>query len=79
MTIIPHLPYFSLFPRLKIKLKGLHFDTIEVIEAESQAALNTLTEHDFQDAFKEWQGKDACVWKGTTLRVMVPNRLKVNF
>jgi hypothetical protein len=26
-----------------------------VIEAESQAALNSLTEHDFQDAFKKWQ------------------------
>jgi hypothetical protein len=30
-----------------------NFDTIEVIEAESQAVLNTLTEHDFQDAFKK--------------------------
>jgi hypothetical protein len=25
---------------------------MEVIEAESQAVLNTLTVHDFQDAFK---------------------------
>jgi hypothetical protein len=41
-----------LFPRLKIKLKGHHFDTIEVIESESQAVLNTLTERDFQDALK---------------------------
>jgi hypothetical protein len=40
---------------LKIKLTGYHFDTTEVIEAESQVVLNTLTEHDFQDAFKEWQ------------------------
>jgi hypothetical protein len=32
---------------LKIKLKGDHFDTVEMIEAESQA------EHDFQDAFKK--------------------------
>jgi hypothetical protein len=24
------------------------------IEAESQAVLNALTEHDFQDAFKQW-------------------------
>jgi hypothetical protein len=40
---------------LKGKLKGRHFDTIEVIEAELQAVLNTLTEHDFQDAFKKWQ------------------------
>jgi hypothetical protein len=38
-----------------MKLKGRHFDTIEVIEAESQAVLNTLTEHDFQDAYKKWQ------------------------
>jgi hypothetical protein len=55
MTVIPHPPYFSLFPRLKIKLKGCHFDTTEMIKAESQVVLNTLTEHDFQDAFKKWQ------------------------
>jgi hypothetical protein len=40
---------------LKITLKGRHIGTIEVMEAESQAVLNTLTEHDFQDAFKKWQ------------------------
>jgi hypothetical protein len=45
--------YSSLFPQLKIKLKGCHFYIIEVIEAESQAVLNTLTEHNFQDAFKK--------------------------
>jgi histone-lysine N-methyltransferase SETMAR len=44
---------FSLFSRLKIKLKGCRFDAIEVIQAESQAVLNTLTEHGFQDAFKK--------------------------
>jgi hypothetical protein len=55
MTVAPHPPYFSLFPQLKINLKGRHFDRIEVIEAESQAVLNTPTEHDFQDAFKKWQ------------------------
>jgi hypothetical protein len=58
MTFIPHLPDlapcdFSLFPRLKIKLKFHYFDTIEVIVEESQAVLNTLTEHDFQNAFKK--------------------------
>jgi hypothetical protein len=51
MTVVPHLPYFSMFPRLKLKLKGSHFDRIEVIEAESHAVPNTLTEHDFQDVF----------------------------
>jgi hypothetical protein len=40
---------------LKIKLKDRHIDTTEVIKAESQAVLNTLTEHDFQDALKKWQ------------------------
>jgi hypothetical protein len=43
----------SLFPRWKIKLKGHHFDTIEVTEAESQVVLNTLTELNFQEEFKE--------------------------
>jgi hypothetical protein len=44
-----HPPYFSLmFPQLKIKVEGCHFDTTEVMEAESQVVLNTLTEHDFR-------------------------------
>jgi hypothetical protein len=37
--------------RLKIKLKDSHFDTTEVMEAESHAVLNILSEHGFQDAF----------------------------
>jgi hypothetical protein len=28
---------------------------MRLIEAESQAVLNTLTEHNFQDAFNKWQ------------------------
>jgi hypothetical protein len=52
MTVVPHPPHFSLSSRLKIKLKGSHFDSVEAIEAESQAMLNTLTERNFQDAFK---------------------------
>jgi hypothetical protein len=38
-----------------MKLKGHHFGTIEVIEADSQVLLNTLSEHDFQDAFRKWK------------------------
>jgi hypothetical protein len=53
MTVVPHLLYLFLFPRLKIKLKYPHFDTTEVIEAESQVVLNTFTEHYLQDAFKK--------------------------
>jgi hypothetical protein len=55
-------PYdFSLFPGLKIKLKGCRVDTTEVTEAESQAVLNTLTEHEFHDAFKKWQHWEWCI------------------
>jgi hypothetical protein len=33
-----------------------------VIEAESQAVMNTLTEHDFQDAFKKRQKRwERCI------------------
>jgi hypothetical protein len=46
MTVVPHPPYFSLFSCLKIKLKGPHFHTTEVVEAESQEVLNIFTEHD---------------------------------
>jgi hypothetical protein len=47
---------------LKIKLKGSHFDTVEVIESDSQAVLNTLTEHNFQDVFKKWQKRwERCI------------------
>jgi hypothetical protein len=41
--------------QLKIKLKGRHFDTIEMIETESQAVVNTPTKHDFKDAVKKWR------------------------
>jgi hypothetical protein len=45
-----------------MKLNGRHFGTIEVMEAESHVVLNTLTEHDFHDAFKTWQrGWERCI------------------
>jgi hypothetical protein len=44
---------------LRLLSVSRHFDTIEVMDAESQAVLNTLTEHDFQDAFKNGRR----VWK----------------
>jgi hypothetical protein len=76
----PPTPLFSV-PPVKIKLKGRHFDTTEVLEAESQAVLNSLTEHDFQDAFKNGTsaGNGAYARKGTTSRLMVVSRPKVGF
>jgi hypothetical protein len=63
MALIPHPPYspdlalcdFFLFPKIKLKLKGRRFDTIEEIQAESQRVLDTLTEKDFQEAFQKWR------------------------
>jgi hypothetical protein len=62
---------------LKIKLKGCHFDTVEVI----QAVLNTFTEHDLWTEFKSGRNPEngAYSQKGTTLKVMVTSRPKVSF
>jgi len=69
MTVVPQPPYspdlapsglFS-FPKLKMKLKGRRFQTVEEIQAELQAVLNTLRENDFQECFKNWQRRwDRC-------------------
>jgi hypothetical protein len=76
----PPATFLCFFP-LKKKLNGRHFHTIEVIEAESQAVLNTLTKHDFQDAFKNGSsaGNGAYARKGTISRVMVASKLNVSF
>jgi hypothetical protein len=62
-------------------MKGCHFDTIEVTEAESQGVLNILTEHDFKDALKNGRstGYGACSYKGTSLRLLVASRPKDSF
>jgi hypothetical protein len=49
MAAIHHPPYspdlaphdFFIFPKMKLKLKGCRFDTIEEIQAESQRMLDT--------------------------------------
>jgi hypothetical protein len=78
MTDVPHLPYsrdlvlgsLLLFPQVlvKMKLEGYHFDINEVTDAESKAVLSTLTEHVFQDAFKNCRssGNGAYARKVTT-------------
>jgi hypothetical protein len=54
-----------LFPKIKLKLKGRRFDTIEEIQAESQRVLYALTEKDFQEAFQKWmKRRDRCVHAG---------------
>jgi hypothetical protein len=59
MTVIPHPPCppelepydLFVFPKIKLKLIGHRFDTIEESQAQSQRVLDTLTEKDFQEAF----------------------------
>jgi hypothetical protein len=73
MAVNPHLAYspdltpceFFLFPKMKLKLKGRRFDTIEEIQAELQRVLDTVTEKDFQEAFQKWRRRwDRCVHVG---------------
>ena len=73
IPVIPHPPYspdlapcdFFLFPKMKLKLKGRRFDTIEEIQAETQKVLDTLTEKDFQEAFQKWRRRwDRCLHAG---------------
>jgi hypothetical protein len=40
---------------MKLQLKGCRFDRVEVIQRESQNALGTLREQDFQHVFQQWQ------------------------
>jgi hypothetical protein len=65
---------------LTIKPKVGHFDTVEVIKAELQAVLPQYTKYGFQDEFKNsrrtWNGAHAR--KGTTSKVMMASRPKVN-
>jgi hypothetical protein len=51
MASVPHPLYspdlvpsqFFLFPKMKIKLKGRRFDTVEEVQAETLSILNILT------------------------------------
>jgi hypothetical protein len=73
MAVIPHLPYspdlahcdFFLFTKMKLKLKGRRFDTIEDIQADSPRVLDTLTEKDLQEAFQKRRKRwDRCLHAG---------------
>jgi hypothetical protein len=64
---------------LKIKLKGCHVDTIEVIEAESHSWTHSqnMTSRMYLKNGKSSE-KGASTWKGTTLRVMMASRPKIS-
>jgi hypothetical protein len=60
MDIGPHPPClpdlapcdFTLFPKLKMKLSGQHFETVSDIQRESQVVLDSIKENDFHGAFE---------------------------
>jgi hypothetical protein len=54
-----------LFPKIKLKLKGRRFDTIEEIQGEWQRVLASLAEKDFQETFQKWSRRwDRCLCAG---------------
>ena len=63
IPVLPHPSYspdvapcdFYLFPKLKLKLKGHHFGTIENIQKTVTDDLNTLTENDFRHCYDQWK------------------------
>jgi hypothetical protein len=60
---LPHPPYspdlapcdFYLFPKLKSKLKGHHFGTVESIRKTVTDELRTFTDNDFQYCSDQWK------------------------
>jgi len=63
IPVLPHPPYsqdlapcdFCLFPKLKSKLKGHHFGTMENIQKIVTNELHTLTENYFQYCYDQWK------------------------
>ena len=58
---VPHCPYssdlapcdFCLFPKLKEKLRGCHYETIEEMKESVIKVIDTLTQEDFHGAFQK--------------------------
>jgi hypothetical protein len=65
VVIIPHPLYllglapcdFALFPKLKMKLKGQHFEAVSDIQGESQTVVDSIKKSDFT-AFEAWKKTD---------------------
>jgi hypothetical protein len=67
---------FFLFKKIKLKLNGHRFDTIEEIQAESQRVLDTLTEKDFLNHSKNGEdgGTGVYMREGTTSSLVTAER-----
>jgi hypothetical protein len=82
MAVIPHPMYSTdlapcdllLFPKMKLKLKGRRFDTIEEIQAESQRMLDTDRNGLPGSVPRGDGGTGIYMREGTTSRVMTAYR-----
>ena len=70
---VPHPPYspnfapfdFSLFPKLKEKLRGCRYETIEEMKETLTKVIDTLTQEDFHGAFQKlWELYNKCIAAG---------------
>jgi len=70
IIVCPHSLYsqalasydFWLFPKVKMTMKGKHFESFQDMEAATTAQLKTLMKEDFQNCFRKWQERwDKCV------------------
>jgi len=69
-TVIEHPPYspdlapcdFYLFPKIKEKLKGHHFQTLETIKESTAQALSEVTSEQFDECFEGWKRRmEKCI------------------
>ena len=66
---VPHSPYspdlapcdFWLFPKLKEKLRGCRYETIEEMKEAVTKVIDTLTQEDFHGAFQLLEQYNKCI------------------
>jgi len=83
IPVLPHPPYspdlapcdFCLFPKLKSKLKGHHFGTMEYIQKIVTDELHTLTDNDFRHCYDQWE-EEKKKKVGTTVQLPKGHTLK---
>ena len=69
---VPHSPYspdlapcdFLLFPKLKEKLRGCRYETIEGMKEAVTKVIDTLTQEDFHGVFQKLLERYKCIAAG---------------
>ncbi len=83
IKIVPHLPYsadlalcdFSLYPQLKGKLRGCHYETIEEMKEALTKIIDTLTQEDFYgNKQKLLERYNKCIAAMCVLSIKVPTQ-----